>query len=151
MTLAFAFRAVCMVGNAARMRASLVTEPSLMGTFKSSRISTRLPERSRLVIFLTFMLLLRGGSRAARPRRLRCSRSGDFRPCEGGVEHAIGKSPFIIVPSAHFHQRTGHDLGERRIVGRRGRIMVEIDRNQRRVVVGKYAFQRSIGGGLDDR
>ena len=44
-----------MVGNAARIRASLVTIPSLMGTFRSSRISTRLPESSRLVILMIFM------------------------------------------------------------------------------------------------
>src|ERR1039457_2886808 len=118
MTLAFAFRAVCMVGNAARIRASIVPVPSLIGTFKSSRISTRLPERSRLVILLTFMFLLRRGGRAAPPRRLRRNRLGGFRPCEGGIEHPIGESPLIIVPSTHFHQRTGDDLGERRIVGR---------------------------------
>jgi len=39
---------VCsMLGSAARMRASLITTPFLIGTLRSSRISTRLPARSR--------------------------------------------------------------------------------------------------------
>ena len=57
MTRALAVRAAWMVGSAARIRASLATTPSLIGTFKSSRISTRLPDRSRLVILLIFMAL----------------------------------------------------------------------------------------------
>src|SRR5690554_2489212 len=52
MTLAPALRAISIVGRDALMRASLVIFPSLTGTFRSSRISTRLPRRSRLVIFL---------------------------------------------------------------------------------------------------
>ncbi len=44
-----------MVGSAARMRASLVTTPSFTGTFRSSRISTRLPERSSWLIRRTFI------------------------------------------------------------------------------------------------
>ena len=55
MTRAFAASAAWMVGSAARMRASLPTSPSLMGTFRSSRISTRLSFRSRPVILMIFM------------------------------------------------------------------------------------------------
>ena len=54
-TRAFAAKAAWMVGSAARIRASLATSPSLMGTFRSSRIRTRLPARSKLVIFMIFM------------------------------------------------------------------------------------------------
>ena len=50
-------------GRAARMRASLATAPSLIGTFRSSRISTRRPARSRSVMARTFIL------RAADTRR----------------------------------------------------------------------------------
>ena len=60
-TRAFAVIAACIVGNAARMRASLLTTPPCMGTFKSSRISTRLSRRSRLDIFVIF----KNGSQAA--------------------------------------------------------------------------------------
>src|SRR5690554_7884091 len=52
MTLAPASLAALMVGSEARMRASLDTLPSLTGTFRSSRIRTRLPARFRSVIFL---------------------------------------------------------------------------------------------------
>ena len=48
-------RAACRnVGTAARSRASLVTSPSLTGTFRSSRMSTRRPARSRSVMARTF-------------------------------------------------------------------------------------------------
>ena len=44
-----------MVGSDARMRASLVTLPPSMGTFRSSRIRTRLPARSWSAMRSTFM------------------------------------------------------------------------------------------------
>ena len=50
MTAAPFSKAALIVGNAARKRASLVITPFLTGTFKSSRISTRLPAKSRSVI-----------------------------------------------------------------------------------------------------
>ena len=45
------------VGSAARMRASLLTTPSCTGTFRSSRISTRLPARSRSAMRSSFIAL----------------------------------------------------------------------------------------------
>ena len=48
-----------MVGSDARMRASLVTLPSSTGTFRSSRIRTRLPRRSWSAMRNTFMSRLR--------------------------------------------------------------------------------------------
>src|SRR5690606_18698747 len=59
-TLAPAFRQCSMVGMEALMRASDVTLPSFTGTFRSARISTRLPARSRSVILITDMALLLG-------------------------------------------------------------------------------------------
>ena len=53
MTAAPASSAALIVGNAARMRASLVTLPSATGTFRSSRMRTRLPARSRSAILMT--------------------------------------------------------------------------------------------------
>ena len=44
-----------MVGSDARMRASLVTLPPSTGTFRSSRIRTRLPARSWSAMRSTFM------------------------------------------------------------------------------------------------
>src|ERR1700688_4881965 len=104
-----------MVGSAARIRASLLTTPSWIGTFRSSRISTRLSLRSRLVIFMIFKTPLPGqpASRGSRPG-------------QGGIEHAVRKSPLIVVPSKHLHAGALDDLGQRGVVGRRGRIVVEI-------------------------
>src|SRR5882724_1987446 len=113
-TWAFAVSAAWMVGSAARMRASLVTTPSFTGTFKSSRISTRFPARSKLDIFLIFI------SFAPAPPFL-C-----FRPRQRGVEHSVGETPFVVVPGADLDQSALDDFGERRIVGRRRRIVIEV-------------------------
>ena len=48
-----------MVGRAARMRLSLLTPPSFMGTLRSSRITTVLPARSTSCIFLIGICALR--------------------------------------------------------------------------------------------
>ena len=53
-TRALALNAAWMVGKAARMRASLLTAPFWMGTFRSSRIRTRLSRSSRPDIFVIF-------------------------------------------------------------------------------------------------
>ena len=45
-----------MVGTAARMRASLLTSPFWIGTFRSSRMRTRFPESARPAIFSIFMI-----------------------------------------------------------------------------------------------
>ena len=55
MTAAPFSSASLMVGSEATIRASLFTTPSFTGTLRSSRISTRLPARSRSVIFKTVM------------------------------------------------------------------------------------------------
>src|SRR5208283_6160526 len=107
MTRAFAARAAWMVGNAARILASLVTAPSLTGTFRSSRINTRFADRSRFVILLIFMIHLRRVPprlKATLPRP-RARRSAGLRPGEGGIEHPIGKAPLIVVPGAQLHHR----------------------------------------------
>src|SRR5882672_8741806 len=104
-----------MVGSDARIRASLVTTPSWIGTFKSSRISTRLSLRSRLVIFMIFKMPLpsRPASRGSRPR-------------QSGIEHAVRKSPLIVVPRTHLHQGPLDDLGHGGIVSRCRRIVIDI-------------------------
>ena len=56
-TAAFPSNACCNVGKAARIRASLVTFPALTGTLRSSRMSTRLPDRSRSVMLRAGMML----------------------------------------------------------------------------------------------
>src|ERR1700692_2514457 len=139
-TWAFALSAAWMVGSAARMRASLVTTPSCTGTFKSSRISTRFPARSKLDIFLIFISFAPADSRSL------CSG-----PRQCGVEHSVGEAPFVAVPGADLDQGALNDLGERRIVGRRRRIVIEVHGDQRPIVVGQDAFQVAVRGLLHGR
>src|ERR1700730_1117233 len=139
-TCAFALSAAWMVGSAARMRASLVTTPSFTGTFKSSRISTRFPARSKLDIFLIFISFAPGV-----PPSL-CSG-----PRQRGVEHSVGETPFVVVPGAHLDQSALDDFGERRIVGRRRRIMIEVHGDERRIVVCQDAFHVAVRGLLHGR
>src|ERR1700693_3516773 len=139
-TWAFALSAAWMVGSAARMRASLVTTPSFTGTFKSSRISTRFPARSKLDIFLIFIFL------PPRPPPSSCSR-----PRQRGVEHSVGETPFVVVPGADLDQSALDDFGERRIIGRRRRIMIEVHGDQRRIVVCQDALHVAVRGLLHGR
>src|SRR5947208_5468442 len=124
-----------MVGSAARMRASLVTMPSFTGTFRSSRISTRLPARFKLDIFLMFIVVPPRPSR--RPRSC-------LGPRQRGVEHPVGETPFVVVPGANLDERALDDLGQRRIVGRGRRVMIEVHGDQRRIVVSQDAFQLAV-------
>ena len=55
-TFAPAFNANSIVAIEAVIRASEVTLPSLTGTFKSARIKTRLPAKSKSVIFIIAMM-----------------------------------------------------------------------------------------------
>src|SRR6188768_2317495 len=103
-----------MVGSDARMRASLVTLPSFTGTFRSSRIRTRLPRRSWSAMRRTFM-----------QRSLR-----SFRPGDRGVQHAVREAPLVVVPGAHLDQRAFADARHGGVVGGRGRVGVVFDRDQ---------------------
>src|SRR4051794_28812230 len=125
-----------MVGSAARMRASLVTTPSCTGTFKSSLIRTRLPRRSVSVMRNTFMAFV----------------SGRLRPGDGRVQHAIREAPLVVVPPAHLHQRAVHYLRERGIERGGMRIVVEVHRDERTIVVRKDALEvRRTRGLLHER
>ena len=104
-----------------------VTTPSLTGTFRSSRIRTRLPARSRS--------LMRSSLHA------RCACLGRPRPGERGVEHAVGEAPLVVVPGAHLDQRPAMTLVMRRIEDRGVRVVVEVDRHQRRLGVGQDALR----------
>src|SRR3954467_1151943 len=119
-----------MVGSEARMRASLVTLPPSTGTFRSSRIRTRLPARSWSAMRSTFTA-----------RALRGPGPGD-----GRVEHAIGEAPLVVVPRAHLDQRAFADARQGGVVGGRSRVVVVVDGDQLLVGVGQHALQSAVGG-----
>src|SRR5210317_544900 len=111
MTAAFASSAALIVGRAARMRASLVTTPSATGTFRSSRIRTRLPARSRSDILVMAMPRSSCG--------LLCVDQRD-----GRVEHAVREAPLVVVPRDDLNAGAVNDLGQRRVVSRRRRVVI---------------------------
>jgi hypothetical protein len=69
---------------------------------------------------------------------------------DGGVEHAVREAPLVVVPRRDLHQ-AARDLGQGRIEIRRGRVVVEVDRDQRLGLVGQDAFQGAFRGALQDR
>src|SRR5687767_13749714 len=54
-------------------------------------------------------------------------------PGHGDVEHAVAEAPLVVVPARHLHEAP-RDLGEGRVEHRRARIVVEVDRDERRGV-----------------
>ena len=62
------------------------------------------------------------------------------------IQHPVAEAPFVVVPGRYFHQRAFRYLGQRCVKGARCRIVVEIDRYQRRRVVIQNAFQRGGPG-----
>src|SRR5690625_2848596 len=138
MTLAPASRARCRVGNAARMRASLVTLPSLTGTLRSSRIRTRLPARSRSVISFTVMVRL---------LRL-CDRSfgllTKILPVQRYVEHAVGVAPFVVEPHQHLGEAPSGQAGLAGVDDSRAGIVVEVAGRQRFGRVAEHAGGQAL-------
>src|ERR1035437_1081306 len=162
-----------MPGSAARMRVSSVILPSFAGTLKSTRISTRLPRRSRSVIFRNVMsfslrahLKMRGYIPSCSPRSgailvilkwplndagpamtWAWSQHNLFRVHERNrrIEHAIAESPLVVVPGGRLHQRAVRHLGERGVENAGMRIVVEVHRHQRFRVVDKDALQAAFG------
>src|SRR5256885_14728136 len=99
-TAAFCSSAWRMPGSEARMRVSSVILPFSIGTLRSARMKTRLPRRSRSVMRLKRTALLRVHQR------------------HGGVEHAVGEAPLVVVPGADFHQRALAHPGQAGEIGR---------------------------------
>src|SRR6056297_2989398 len=66
-----------------------------------------------------------------------------------GVEHAVGETPFVVVPAQHFHQPAAVDLVEGSVQRGRARVVVVIDRDQRFFTVAQYALELAFAGVLD--
>jgi hypothetical protein len=61
---------------------------------------------------------------------------------DGGVGHAVGEAPLVVVPGQHRHHRTVHDLGLVHVEDRRVRIVVEVDGDVLVFGVAENAFER---------
>src|SRR5206468_1638000 len=55
--------------------------------------------------------------------------SDDLRHGGGGIGHAIGEAPFVVIPAHDAHQRSFYDLGLVHMEDRGMGIAVEIDRH----------------------
>ena len=90
------------VGTAARSLVSSLIAPSCIGTLKSTRTSTRLPVRS-----------------AGRSSRvLKPGHSAQLGHRRRGVDHAVRKAPFIVVPADHADQLAFEHRGLEAVDGR---------------------------------
>src|SRR5262245_50581344 len=57
--------------------------------------------------------------------------SHHLRHGDGGVGHAVGEAPLVVVPGEHAHQPAVHDLGLREVEGGRHRVVVEVGGDER--------------------
>ena len=83
-----------MVGATRSMRVASVTLPFSIGTLRSTRTSTRLP-------FTSAWSRVRNARHGqARPR----AASDQLAHRHGGVGHAVGEAPLVVVPGHHAHE-----------------------------------------------
>ena len=81
--------------------------------------------------------------------RVRDTRSYSSFPIATAVSrHAVGETPFIVVPGHHPHQRAVLHLGLVHVEGGRVRIVVEVDRDVGRGGVAEDALELLLGGAL---
>ena len=79
------------------------------------------------------------------------ARSDQLAHRDGGVGHAVREAPFIVVPAHHAHEIAVHHLGLIEREARRRRIVVEVDRDQRRVDDVEDALELLRRGALHRR
>src|SRR5271165_1454610 len=119
-----------MVGAARAMRVTSATLPFSTGTLKSARRSTRLPSTST-------------------PSSVRSDGIGlgldHFSHRNRGIDHAIGETPFVIIPRHHAHQRAVHHLGLIDGKHRRMRIVVEVAGDIRSLRITEDALELLVG------
>src|SRR5690606_28154867 len=84
------------------------------------------------------------------PRRARSMNSAELAHRHGGVGHAVGEAPSVVVPGKHAHELALDHLGLLQVEGRARRVVVEVGADQRLVVGLEDALQALAGGG-DDR
>src|SRR5207342_127040 len=124
------------VGSIARSRVSSATDAPFIGTLRSTRTSTFLPVRSS------------GKSSSVLKAAIGSDQLGDR---AGGVDHAVGEAPFIVVPADHADQLALDHRRFQAVDGRAGRCSVIVDRNQRLIAIVEDAGQRTALGGRPER
>src|SRR5258708_11400939 len=169
--------AISMIPGAMRSRrVASLTRPLSMGTLRSTRTRTRLPFTStssrvwNVLVMASPKLVTahpRDASLRSAPRdeafpswrearfSARVSNHESMRSSDqlahrhGGVGHAVGEAPFVVVPAENADQRSALHLGLVEGEGRGMRIVVEVDRDVRIDRGAQNALQLAFGGGLE--
>src|ERR1700726_4622974 len=126
-----------MVGATRSMRVASATLPCSIGTLRSTRTSTRLPRRSARSRVRNAVIPVPRGSSDQLPHR------------HGGVGHAVGETPLVVVPRHHPHERAVHHLGLIHVEHRGMRVVIEVHRDVRLFGIAEDAFHLLIGGAFD--
>src|SRR5215472_1086836 len=130
------------VGTISSMRVESVTLPSCIGTLRSTRMSTRLPLTSASSR-LRKVAMKRACEKRPRPQ------SAELTHSHRSVDHAIGETPFIVVPRHDADQRAVDHLGLVHVKDRRMRIVVEVAGDVWRLGVAQDARELLLGGAFD--
>src|SRR5258708_2514521 len=131
--------AISVIAGAARsIRVESVTMPFSTGTLRSTRTKMRLP-------FTSTWSRVRNAVMSRPGARM----SEQFAHRYGGVRHAVGESPFVVIPGHHAHEGAVHDLGLVHVEDRGARIVIEVERDVGIVGVAKDALELLFGGALD--
>src|SRR5687768_3701090 len=120
------------VGNEARTRPSSVMIPSRKGTLRSQRTMTRLPSSDPSV------------SRVRRVMGLSLEALGHVL---GQVDETVGVAPLVVVPAGDLDE-VAADVGERRVEDRRVRVVHDVARDDRVLVVLQVAGEATLGSSL---
>src|SRR5665213_1703384 len=100
------------------MRVASVTTPFCTGTLRSARTSTRWPFTSAWSSVRNAVIAGPAGNR-----------SDQLAHRHGGVRHAVGEAPLIVIPRHHAHEGAVHDLGLVHVEDRGARMVVEVERD----------------------
>src|SRR4029077_139253 len=130
------------VGTISSMRVESVTLPSCIGTLRSTRTSTRLPLTSA-------SSRLRKVGMKASFKKICWRRSAELAHRYRGVDHAIGETPFIVVPRHDANQRAVDHLGLVHVKDRGMRIVVEVAGDVRRLGIAENTLELLLGGAFD--
>src|SRR5215510_5109100 len=120
--------AYLIVGSEARIRVSSLITPPLSGTLKSTRMKTRLPLRSTSLIVCVTALQSLGGH------------------VDEQVDAAARVAPLVVVPRQHLREVAVHHLRVGGVDDRRVGVLLEVDRDERRVLDREDPLERARGG-----
>src|SRR5271166_1007493 len=142
MTFALLSISATIVGASRSIRVASVTTPSLKGTFRSARSNTRFPRTSMSSrvrnLGMDRQLLLARRWPAGMKNSTRSAKSTEI---GRNLDQAVRESPFVVVPGEDADEAFVEDLRLRHIERCAVRVVIEVDRDRRRLVDAEDAAQ----------